>query len=195
MPRNADVYDVFIASPGDAGVERGIISDVILSWNAVFSKTKSVVLQPIKWETHIHPALLGRPQKIINEKILMESDLLISVFRHRLGSSSGAYISGTIEEIEEFRRAGKSVLLYFFDTPPDDETKSGFFGKFSVDYWIQYSSRKRSYENRLRDFNDLLKYRSLYMGLGIIGSYKTTQEFREKINHDLSLVMEGVTRG
>lgn len=42
-----------------------------------------------------------------------QGDFLIGIFGNRLGTPTGAAQSGTIEEIEQFRKAGKHVALYF----------------------------------------------------------------------------------
>lgn len=43
--------------------------------------------------------------------------ILVAVFWTRLGTDTGEYASGTMEEVEEFRAAGKPVLLYFSSGP------------------------------------------------------------------------------
>jgi hypothetical protein len=55
-----------------------------------------------------------RAQGIINKKLVSTSHLLIAVFRSRIGSPTGKEISGTVEEIKEFKKAGKPILLYFY---------------------------------------------------------------------------------
>lgn len=61
----------------------------------------------------------GRPEHVgfaircINKQIVESGDILIGIFRYRLGTPTGEAQSGTIEEIEEFRKAGKYVALYF----------------------------------------------------------------------------------
>lgn len=72
-----------------------------------------VMLHPVRWESHAYPASGGRPQAIINKQIVESGDILIGIFGSRLGTPTGAAQSGTIEEIEEFRKAGKYVALYF----------------------------------------------------------------------------------
>jgi hypothetical protein len=54
-----------------------------------------------------------RPQAILNKQIVESGDILIGIFGYRLGTPTGKAQSGTIEEIEEFRKAGKYVALYF----------------------------------------------------------------------------------
>jgi len=71
------------------------------------------MLNPVKWESHAYPASGDRPQAIINRQIVESGDILIAIFGYKLGTPTGEAQSGTIEEIEEFRKAGKYVALYF----------------------------------------------------------------------------------
>ena len=112
-PRTAIILDVLIASPSDVPNEREMVERCIHEWNAVHSRDKGIVLQPVRWETHSYPASGGRPQAIINKQIVDDAHILIGVFGRRLGTPSGEEQSGTIEEIERFRKAGKYVALYF----------------------------------------------------------------------------------
>ncbi|MBL8518926.1 MAG: hypothetical protein JNM76_18345 [Betaproteobacteria bacterium] len=94
-----------------------MIPEVIADWNAVHSMSNAAVIEPVLWETHSRPDLAGRPQEVINEQLVANCDLLIGAFWTRLGTPTGEALSGTAEEIEHFREAGKPVLLYFSGAP------------------------------------------------------------------------------
>lgn len=111
--RTAIVFNVLIASPSDVSDERDIVTTVIHAWNAANYPTTGIMLHPVRWETHSFPESGDRPQAIVNRQIVDEGDLLIGIFGNRLGTPTGAAQSGTIEEIERFRKAGKHVALYF----------------------------------------------------------------------------------
>jgi hypothetical protein len=111
--RTAVVLNVLIASPSDVSEEREIVTDAIHAWNAAHYAISGIMLHPVRWETHAFPASGERPQAIVNRQIVDEGDLLIGIFGYRLGTPTGETQSGTIEEIERFRRAGKYVALYF----------------------------------------------------------------------------------
>ncbi len=113
MPRTAVVINVLIASPSDVSEERDIVSSVVHAWNAAHFPTTGIMLNAIRWETHSFPASGDRPQAIVNRQIVDEGDFLIGIFGNRLGTPTGEAQSGTIEEIERFRKAGKHVALYF----------------------------------------------------------------------------------
>ena len=111
--RTAIVFNVLIASPSDVSEERDVVTTAIHAWNAANYFTTGIMLNPIRWETHSFPESGDRPQAIVNRQIVDEGDLLIGIFGNRLGTPTGAAQSGTIEEIERFRKAGKHVALYF----------------------------------------------------------------------------------
>jgi hypothetical protein len=94
MPRQAVVYTVVVASAGDTDEERRAVLEVIYAWNATHSAATGVVLLPMPWEDRM---------------VLRDADILVAAFWTRLGTAS--------TEIDEFRKAGKHVLLYFSDAP------------------------------------------------------------------------------
>ncbi len=117
MPQQGIIYRVLVASPSDCVRERQLVPDIIYAWNAAHSLPLGAILEPVLWETHARPELGERPQGIINKQLVSNCDLLIGTFWTRLGTSTGKAESGTAEEIEEFRAAGKRVLLYFSSAP------------------------------------------------------------------------------
>lgn len=111
--RTAEVLNILIASPSDVVEERAIVESAIHDWNASHFSNTGIMLNAIKWESHAYPASGARPQAIINEQIVESGDILIAIFGYKLGTPTGTAQSGTIEEIEKFRKAGKYVALYF----------------------------------------------------------------------------------
>jgi Domain of unknown function (DUF4062) len=123
MARNAVVFKVLIASPADVQAERQTVVSVIERWNNAHSTAMGVMLEPIQWETHAHPAAGDYPQGIINQQIVDDSDVVVGIFWSRLGTPTPSAASGTAEEIERLRARGKRVLLYFSlaDLPQDHD--------------------------------------------------------------------------
>ena len=68
-----------IASPGDVLNERASAREIIHGWNYVNATSRKVVLMPVGWESHSSPDLAGRPQAILNEKVLRDCDLLVGI--------------------------------------------------------------------------------------------------------------------
>lgn len=173
MPYEARVLKVMIASPGDVSAERQTVRDVLTEWNHIHSEDRGLVLMPIGWETHSSPTMGDRPQAIINKQILDNCDLLVAVFWTRIGSPTGAAVSGTVEEIQEHLNAGKPAMIYFSSAPvrPD-----------SVDE-KQYSALK--------------EFKQECYKKGLVDSYDTLGEFRDKFSRQLTqtIIRSYPTRG
>lgn len=167
MSYQATIFKVMIASPSDVAAERNVIREVITEWNNLNADARRTVLLSIGWETHSTPEMGDRPQAIINKQILGGCDLLVGVFWTRLGTETGTYQSGTVEEIEEHLKAGKPAMLYFSNVPV-------VMG--SVDE-SQYTSLKR--------------FKDDCMTRGLLESYSSVSEFREKFYRHLQLKLNG----
>lgn len=163
MSVQATVYRVLIASPSDVLSERKAITEVLYAWNALNSVAMNIVLLPVMWETHSAPEMGGRPQEIINKQLVRDCDFLIGTFWTRIGTHTGVAVSGTVEEIREFLKAGKPVMLYFSTAPvvPD-----------SIDP-IQYK--------QLVDFRNDCKSK------GLIEWYESVGDFREKLSRHITI--------
>jgi hypothetical protein len=163
MAYSARVLEVMIASPGDVIDERHAVREILTAWNVVHARNRKAMLVPIGWETHSAPELAGRPQQMINDRLLAHCDLLVGIFWTRLGSPTGVAASGTVEEIEEHIRAGKPAMLYFSKAPvvPD-----------SLDQY-QYA--------------ELKKFKDWAMSQGLVSVFDSVEDFREKFRRDLEL--------
>lgn len=159
----ATVFNVVIASLNDVATERNIIREVLAEWNVINADRRTIVLLPVSWETHASPTMGERPQAIINKQVLKDCDLLVGVFWTRIGTPTGEYASGTVEEIEEHIKTGKPAMLYFSDAPvrPDGVDND------------QYSA--------LKEFKNSCKAR------GIFETYTDVNEFKSKFYRQLQL--------
>lgn len=119
MSFKAEVYRVLIASPSDLADERLVATQAINEWNSLYALAESVVLLPVKWETHATPRSGIRAQAAINDELVSTSDILVGMFWTKLGTHTGVAESGTVEEIDQFVAAGKPALLYFSRRPID----------------------------------------------------------------------------
>ena len=165
MPQQGLIIRILVASPSDCIQERKAVPEVIYSWNAANSLRSAAILEPVLWETHAIPALGDRPQALINKQLIQQCDALVGVFWTRLGTSTGLAESGTAEEIEEFRKAGKPVLLYFSSVPVIPE---------SID---------------LEQYHRLTEYKRKLQEQGLVFSYDTVGEFRQLLQRHLSSMM------
>ncbi|MDD5038452.1 MAG: DUF4062 domain-containing protein [Dehalococcoidales bacterium] len=168
MPRQAFIYRILIASPSDMEEERRAIPEVIRDWNIANSLFRGVYLEPVLFETHASPEMGDRPQAIINRQLVQTCDILIGTFWTRLGTPTEKAKSGTVEEIEEFRKAGKPVLLYF---------SSAVVVLDNVDS-IQYKK--------------LLKFREQCQQEGLIFSYMSISNLREQLNKHITATIDSL---
>jgi hypothetical protein len=161
----ANVVEIMIASPSDVAEERQIVRDIIGEWNALHARDRSVVLLPLAWETHSSPELSGRPQQLINERVLSHADILVGIFWTRVGSPTGKAISGSIEEIEEHRRQGKPVMLYFSNVPaaPDSIDQEQYAKLRALKRWEREE--------------------------GLVEEFSSHDDFRDKFRRHLSLAI------
>ncbi len=61
--------------------------------------------------------MADRGQAVLNHQLVDGADILIGIFKARIGTPTGVASSGTIEEIDRFIAAGKPVMLYFSTGP------------------------------------------------------------------------------
>lgn len=113
MGATSKIYNVVIASPGDLTEERKLVRETINEWNTKNAERFGIVFLPKMWEINSIPEVGDRPQAILNRQLISTADVMIAMFWSRLGSPTGEYESGTIEEIEQFVSAHKPVALYF----------------------------------------------------------------------------------
>jgi hypothetical protein len=163
MPYEARVFQILIASPGDVQDERKILADVIYEWNTVNSRDRRVVLLPLRWETHSAPEIGSPAQAIINEQVVDQCDMAIGVFWTRLGTPTSEAESGTAEEIERVGNAGKHVMLYFSKAKVDID-------QLDMD-----------------EYKRLKEFKAKTYPQGLIESYSSTVEFREKLTRQLAI--------
>lgn len=167
MAYDAKVLEVMIASPSDVVHEREIVRDVIAEWNAIHSRKDALVMLPLGWDTHSSPELGGRPQSLINERILDHADVLVGIFWTKLGTPTGEAESGTAEEIQRHHAAGKPVLLYFSEVPI-------VAGNLDLD-----------------QFNALKSFKSWAYNEGLVETFSTKEQFRDDFRRHLQLCLQG----
>lgn len=163
MAYQATVIPVMIASPGDVVEERELIRRVIHDWNDVNAESAHAILTAVGWDTHSSPEIGTRAQELINNRILKNCDLLVGVFWTRLGTPTGDFSSGTVEEIENHIKAGKPAMIYFSSKPAAPE-----------------SINPTQYE-KVKEFRELLKLK------GLIEAFDTTDELERKFSKQLQV--------
>jgi Domain of unknown function (DUF4062) len=166
MGYNARVLRVLISSPSDLTAERRVAEDVVQAWNTINSARLRIHLMPVLWEKPSTPAMGNAPQDILNEQIVDNSDILIGMFATRIGTKTANAESGSVEEIERAIEAGRPVMVYFSTEPVNPES-------IDLDQMARLRKLKSDYEQR-----------------GIIGSFDTDPELREKLTRHLSSTVD-----
>lgn len=114
--KKVTLIKIFIASPSDTQEQRDEVEDIILKWNQDYTDSRDIILMPVKWEKNAtssyHYNMSG--QQIINNQLLLGSDILIALFNMKLGTPIDGYDSGTVEEIEIFYDKNKDHTGIFF---------------------------------------------------------------------------------
>lgn len=166
MTFHATVVTVLLAAPGDTSEPRAAILEEVARWNGRYANGRGFVFSPWTWDAHSTPILGGRPQAIINSQGVDKSDVVVVVFRMRLGTPTGVDISGTVEEISRAVQLGKPVHVYFYrGSVPTDEIDPTEL-------------------QRLREFKSELESRGLY------GEYDSPRDLASQVRDALEFDIE-----
>ena len=152
----ARVYNVFIASPGNAAELRAIARDVILHWNDQHADAIKVVLLPKMWEKNTAPGN-APAQETINREVLDHSDLVIAIWRHLWGEGTGEEVERSIQD------NSREVMQYFSDEEAPTDVKNNELHDRLNEYRKKLESEGRPYYER----------------------YASPEEFREKLTWQL----------
>lgn len=126
MAKKVTQYSVFLGSPGDLGIERKEVENVVNELNLTYGKRNSIVLDLIKWETHSAPGIShDYSQAIINEDVGDDFDIFIGLIWMKFGTPTDVANSGTEEEFERVLKRFKKgeniqIMFYFKTTPPSN---------------------------------------------------------------------------
>jgi hypothetical protein len=163
MPKQGVTYEVLIASPSDVVAERDIVSECAREWSSAHAAS-GVQVRPVRWELDTIPALGDRAQAVINHQLVDDADILIGLFKARIGTPTGISASGTIEEIDRFVAAGKPVMLYFSTGP------------------ILHNHDQQQFR-LLRDYKNQIASRGIY------AEFADEGELRQKFSRNLAAMM------
>ena len=162
MTFQATVYRILIVSPKDVTAERKIIQEIIASWNRTYFPKMKALLLPVMWEELIISEMSGHPKSELNLQIAKDCDILIGAFWTGIGTDTSFAESRTIEEIKEFQKSGKPVMIYFSSTP----VVPG-----SVD---------------LKQYGFLMKFMDDCLKQGLVERYDSILDFQEKLSRQIS---------
>src|SRR5262245_16265927 len=115
---------IFVASPSDVQAEREQLAKVINELNLTITAVapeKRVLLELIRWETHVAPSLGTDAQDVVNRQI-GAYDGFGGILWKRMGTPTAVAASGTEAEFNRAyeiwqRNSTLPVLLYFCQRP------------------------------------------------------------------------------
>jgi hypothetical protein len=143
------IIEVFIASPSDIIKERKEVHFILDKWNIVNSRKYKMLLKSLRWEDDVYSSMGKTPQEIINDQALKYADIVIGIFKTRLGTPTEEYESGTVEEIKRHVKMNKPAMLFFCKEKvnPDqfDHIEYGKLQEFKK--WCQDKSIYFEYES------------------------------------------------
>lgn len=157
-PRPLKQYHVFLASPGDVGVERQFVRKFFEDFNRQIAHVWQARFEVIDWENYATIGV-GRPQEIITKQTLERYQsslaLVVGIMGQRFGSPSGKAESGTEEEfhwaMESHSATGFPEIKWFFrkvdklEFPPDPEEMMK-----AVEQW----KKVLAFRERIKDFKN-----------------------------------------
>lgn len=157
------IFNIMVGSPSDVDDIARKAIDCIHHWNTVNSNDRNIALVPHHWTSSSYPSLSNSAQKVLNSQLVDKSDALVAIFGSRIGTPTDEHISGTVEEIEEHRKAGKPVMVFFCDQ---------ISANFDMDQIVQLSE----YRKRLE---------------GLYEMFGSIEDFEKKFTNKLHLLVQG----
>ncbi|MCL2312029.1 MAG: hypothetical protein FWC41_06015 [Firmicutes bacterium] len=114
----------------------------------------------------------GEPQIIINEKIIQNSDFVVAIFKHHLGTPTPRAISGTVEELlQGLDKSNKDMpigMAYFYSKETTIKISNVSKAKQTIQKIDKLSKFKKSIQNRM-----------------ILGKWSSQNDLENKILSDL----------
>ena len=120
MSKEINLIKIFIGSPSDVTEERERLTKVANELNRTMGNDKNIVIELVKWETHVTPDM-GRAQSIINKQI-GPYDIFVGIMWKRFGKPTGKADSGTQEEFNDaydcWKKSGRPRIMFYFNQAP-----------------------------------------------------------------------------
>jgi hypothetical protein len=126
------VVRIALVSPSDVQEERDLVQSVVGEINDLLRQIRrNALLELSRWETDGRPGMhpLGPQGRLDDALQIPNQDIVVGIFRHRLGTPVLGSASGTVHELRQAIDAWKTkgspqVMVYFWNNPqqppPDD---------------------------------------------------------------------------
>lgn len=116
MIKNTTIYDIIVSCPSDVQDEKEAINRVIGEINQYSIERHQMMFRVKNWLTDVDSEIGEPAQEHINKTLVDKCDILVGIFKTRLGTPTKVANSGTEEEIDRFVKQGKKCFLYFATT-------------------------------------------------------------------------------
>lgn len=163
---------IFVASPGEVQSERDQLAKVVEELNLTISAIapeKHIVLELVRWETHVHPGLGRDAQAVVNQQI-GDYDIFVGILWKRMGTPTSIARSGTEEE---FRRA--------YETWQKNKTLPVLF------YFCQQLFPPPRTKEEIEQLGKVVDFRAELSNKGLVADYANHDEFADVIRPHLLL--------
>jgi hypothetical protein len=114
---------VFVSSPGDVQAERDALRELVDSINRTDGRASGFRLELFRWEDDVTPQIGPKPQQVVDAQT-PPYDIYLGILKHRFGTPTGRYGSGTEKEFRDASKRWKQggwpwILFYFCHDPID----------------------------------------------------------------------------
>jgi hypothetical protein len=124
----------------------------------------AVTVVPVSWSDHAYSEFGIRPQESLNKQLVDEADLAFAMFADRLGTPTGEADSGTVEEMNVMREAGKHVSIVRSLAPRAIQGADATAEKLRLEEYLS----------------------SVKAGRGLVYEYNTGEDLAAQVEHVLS---------
>ncbi len=125
-PETVRIIRVFVSSPSDVAEERKALDEVVARINRTDGAERKARLEVWKWEEDSVPQIGPEPQEVIDRQ-LPPYDIYLGIMKHRFGTRTGQYGSGTEKEFNDalnrWGKFGKPWILFYFSREVIDPEK------------------------------------------------------------------------
>lgn len=116
MIKNTTIYDIIVSCPSDVQDGKEAINRVIGEINQYSIERHQMMFRVKNWLTDVDSEIGEPAQEHINKTLVDKCDILVRIFKTRLGTPTKVANSGTEEEIDRFVKQEKKCFLYFATT-------------------------------------------------------------------------------
>lgn len=150
MPFSCTGLSVLFTGPSDTVDLVKAATEEVHRWNSARAVAAGFVLLPRHYSMDAVSLFEtgGDGQAMINDQLVSSADIVISLFRHKLGSPTPRAVSGTAEEIETTLANGRRLHIYFSDETPDLREQP------ARDQWDSLTTFKKNLKGGLWDTFD-----------------------------------------